>query len=169
MLDTFARLLRHLCYPSWRLRRLLPKQSMDAITRAIQGSERDHAGEVRVAIENNLGWGRLVRRVSPRERAIEVFSALRVWDTEHNNGVLIYLLLADRAVEIIADRGVERRVEPGEWQRICRAMEAEFRQGDFEAGLIGGIQAIGEHLVRHFGGADPLGNELPDQPVVLRR
>jgi len=169
MMKTLTRLIKHLCYPAWRLRRVLPRPAMDAITRAIQSSEGQHAGEVRVAIENNLSWGQLLRRLSPRERAIEVFSNLRVWDTEHNNGVLIYLLLADRAVEIVADRGVERRVEPGEWQRICGMMETRFRAGEFEAGLTGGIQAISEHLVRHFGGADPQGNELPDRPVVLRR
>ncbi len=92
----------------------------------------------------------LLRGQSARERAIDVFSQLRIWDTEQNNGVLIYLLLADRDVEIVADRGIDAKVGPEEWERICRRMEAAFRQADFEGGVVGGIREVTRHLVEHF-------------------
>ncbi|CAL1241483.1 TPM domain-containing protein [Candidatus Methylocalor cossyra] len=168
MAAPLGRLLRHLCFPPWRLRRVLPRPSLEAITHAIRASEQRHGGEIHCAVEAALDWRRLLRGVSPRERALEVFSALRVWDTEANNGVLIYLLLADRDVEIVADRGIHRRVPQEEWERICRTMEAAFREGRFEAGLLAGIEAVSEHLIRHFGGQDIQGNELPDQPTIVR-
>ena len=99
--------------------------------------------------------------------AIDVFSQLRIWDTERNNGVLIYLLLADRDVEIVADRGIDAKVGPEEWERICRKMESAFRQGDFQSGVVGGIQDVTRHLAEHF---PPIGDdrdEFPDEPVVL--
>ena len=104
---------------------------------------------------------------SARERAIGLFSELRVWDTEHNTGVLIYLLLADRAVEIVADRGISAKVDAQEWSRVCRQMETAFRQSNFEGGAISGVQAVTQHLAKHFpaNGQDP--NELPDKPVIL--
>jgi uncharacterized membrane protein len=164
----FGRLLKHLCFPPWRLPRALPGRSLDAIAKAVRDSERTHTGEIRFAVESALDWRRLRRGVSARERALEVFSLLRVWDTEQNNGVLIYLLLADRDVEIVADRGIARRVGPEEdWERICRGMEAAFRSGDFEAGIIAGVREVGVRLARHFGGADVQGNELPDRPTLL--
>lgn len=162
-----VRALKHLCFPAWRLRRVLSRRSLEAITRAIRDSERHHAGEIHFAVETGLDWHRLLRGLSARERAVEVFSQLRVWDTERNNGVLIYLLLADRSVEIVADRGIDRRVEPGDWEGICRRMESAFREGDFEAGIIAGVEAVGIHMVRHFGGADVQGNELPDRPSIV--
>lgn len=167
MRKNWPRILKHLCYPPWRLRQVLPKRSLKAIAEAISQSERQHSGEIRVAVEAALDWRRLLRRRSARDRALEVFSRLRVWDTENNNGVLIYLLLADREVEIVADRGINRLVGQGEWERICRQMEAQFRQGCFEEGLLAGVAAVGEQLKRHFPGPDRLGNELANQPVVL--
>ncbi|HWS16137.1 MAG TPA: TPM domain-containing protein, partial [Candidatus Methylomirabilis sp.] len=109
----------------------------------------------------------LFRGHSARERAIDVFSLLRIWDTERNNGVLIYLLLADRDVEIVADRGIHAKVGTEGWETICRPMETAFRQGDFEGGVIRGIQAVTRHLVEHFPAAGDDRNELPDNPVVL--
>ncbi len=162
----WLRILRHLCYPPWRLKRLLPKSSLQAIAQAIAHSERQHGGEIKVAVEAALDWRRLWRFQSARERALEVFSELRVWDTEYNNGVLIYLLLADRQVEIVADRGIARRVEPEEWERICRTMEEAFRQGRFAEGLLASVVAVGNKLKQYFPGPD-LGNELADQPVIL--
>nr|BAL55700.1 hypothetical conserved protein [uncultured Gammaproteobacteria bacterium] len=146
---------------------MLPERALQAIAQAIAQSEREHTGEIRVAVEAALDWRRLLRRQSVRERALEVFEKLRVWDTEDNNGVLIYLLLADRQVEIVADRGLARRVGPDEWQRICQAMEAAFRQGRFAEGLLAGVAAVGEKLKRHFPGPDRAGNELPDRPCLL--
>jgi uncharacterized membrane protein len=96
-----------------------------------------------------------------------VFSHLRIWDTAHNNGVLIYLLLADRDVEILADRGIDAKVDTEEWEKICRAMELEFRSGNFEAGVLKGIEAVSRHLVKHFPKHGAGKNELPDAPVVM--
>ncbi|HEY6924631.1 MAG TPA: TPM domain-containing protein, partial [Steroidobacteraceae bacterium] len=109
----------------------------------------------------------LLKGQPARERAIEVFSQLRVWDTEHNNGVLIYLLLADRHVEIVADRGVHGRVSSQIWETICREMEAAFRQGHYREGAIGGIQAVTRHLAAHFPATGARRNELADNPALL--
>lgn len=164
----FARILRHLFTGRLAVRRIFPISSLAAIEQAIKQSEISHEGEVRFAVEAALNTLPLLRDQSARDRAVEVFSQLRVWDTEHNNGVLIYLLLADRNVEIIADRGINVRVGSEEWERICREMEIAFRQGRFESGVIAGISAVGSHLQKHFltereGGE----NELPDTPVIL--
>ncbi|MEP6879311.1 MAG: TPM domain-containing protein [Nitrosospira sp.] len=164
----FARILRHLFTGRLAVRRIFPISSLAAIEQAIKQSEISHEGEVRFAVEAALNTLPLLRDQSARDRAVEVFSQLRVWDTEHNNGVLIYLLLADRDVEIIADRGINVRVGSEEWERICREMETAFRQGRFESGVIAGISAVGSHLQKHFlrereGGE----NELPDTPVIL--
>ena len=138
-----------------------------AIEKAIKASEGMHRGEIRFVVEGALDTVPLLRGQAARGRAIDVFSQLRIWDTERNNGVLIYLLLADRDVEIVADRGIDAKVGTEEWERICRKMEAAFRQADFEGGVVGGIQEVTRHLAEHF---PPIGddrNELPDKPVVM--
>jgi uncharacterized membrane protein len=167
MAGKWVRTIRHLGVPPWRLRRILPPESLAAIAQAVRDGERGHSGEIRFAVEAALDGRRLWRGVTARERAVEVFSDLRVWDTEENNGVLIYLLLADRDVEIVADRGAARRVPQADWERICRAMEEAFRRGEFEAGIIAGIRAVADRLAFHYGGPDRRGDELPDQPAVL--
>jgi uncharacterized membrane protein len=118
-------------------------------------------------VEGALDGAPLFRNQPARQRALDVFSHLRIWDTAHNNGVLIYLLLADRDVEIVADRGIHAKVGAAVWENICAAMEAEFRQGRFESGVVNGIGAISQQLAQHFPkeGAGP--NELPDAPVVI--
>jgi uncharacterized membrane protein len=118
-------------------------------------------------VEGALEMAPLLGNQPARERAIDVFSMLRVWDTAQNNGVLIYLLLADRDFEIVADRGIDSKVGYAEWKRICTTMEAEFRGNDFEHGILLGIAAVTEHLVRHFPASGVRRNELPDKPVVL--
>lgn len=140
---------------------------MRAIEEAIRGSEATHDGQIGFAVEAALDVLPLLRNQSARGRAIDVFSLLRVWDTEHNNGVLIYLLLADRDVEIVADRGIFSRVARDEWEGICRDMEHMFREGRFEEGTLSGIRAVSAHLARHFPGQGRRTNELPDAPVVL--
>jgi uncharacterized membrane protein len=160
-------MLRHLATPAWRRRQLLPAASLARIEQAIGTTERQHRGEIRFAVETALDVVPLWRGVSARERAIEVFANLRVWDTEENNGVLIYLLLADHDVEIVADRGIHARVGADGWEKICRAMEARFRAGHFEQGVREGIAAVSAALVRHFPGPDRRGDELPDKPVLL--
>ena len=161
------RMARHLIMNGRRVRRAFPGESLAAIDRAIKASEATHRGEIRFAVEGALDTAALARGQSARERAIDVFSQLRVWDTEKNNGVLIYLLLADRDVEIVADRGIDAKVGPQEWERICREMETAFRQGDFEGGVIRGIREVTRHLAAHFPADGDDRNELPDKPVVL--
>src|SRR6187551_3326714 len=147
---SIKRIGRHLIEHRWRVRRIFPPQVLAAIEAAIKASEATHSGQLRFVVEGALDGAPLLRNQSARERALEVFSQLRIWDTEHNNGVLIYLLLADRDVEIIADRGIHQRVGDETWEAICREMEAAFRQGKFESGVITGIHAVGNQLREHF-------------------
>jgi len=163
-----ARFLRHLWTGAWSVNRTFSANVIAAITREIRATEAAHRGEIVFAVQASLDFWRLVHGESARERALEVFSSLRIWDTEHNNGVLIFLLLADRDVEIVADRGIHVRCGPEVWEEICRSMESEFRAGRFEEGVTLGVRAIGEHLARHYPGDDTDRNELPDRPVIIR-
>jgi uncharacterized membrane protein YgcG len=162
-----GRFFRHVTSGPWSVGRAFPASAMAAIEREIRATEATHEGQIVFAVQGALDVRRIARGISARERAIEVFSELRVWDTDHRNGVLIYLLLADRDVEIVADRGIHRRCGPEAWEAICRDMEQEFRAGRFEQGVLQGVRAIGEHLARHFPGDDSNPNELRDRPVVL--
>jgi uncharacterized membrane protein len=162
-----GRIGKHLLGHRWRVRRDFPPNVMAAIERAIRAGEATHAGQIVFAVEGALDGRPLFRDQPARERALDIFTHLRVWDTAHNNGVLIYLLLADRDVEIVADRGIHARTDPAAWEKICAAMEAEFRQGRFEAGAVAGVEAASRELAKYFPkwGAKP--NELPDAPVVI--
>lgn len=160
------RIFKHLLTPAWRIRSALPAQALRSIEAAIRNNETTHSGQIRFAVEAALDLSPILRNVTARERALDIFSDLRVWDTEHNNGVLIYLLLADHDVEIVADRGIHAQVGADEWERICRAMETHFRAHRFEQGVLEGIHAISVHLARHFPGGEHR-NELPDKPVLL--
>ena len=166
-----GRLIRHVSAPHWRTRLKFPKATLDAIEQAVARAERTHAGEIRFAIETSLAPLHIVNEVSPRARALEVFAHLRVWDTEHNNGVLVYVQLADRVVEIVADRGLHGRVSQTEWEGVCRLMEEHFRAGRYEAGAIAGVDAVGTLLARHYPPhlkpATPSDNQLPDRPTLL--
>lgn len=163
------RLMKHLFMPGWAWKRAFPPATLDAIEAAIRASETAHSGEIRFAIENSLAPGQAWRGISGRERAIEVFSNLRVWDTEHNSGVLIYLLLADHDIEIVADRGIAAKVDPADWEVVARAMEAAFRQGDFERGALEGIAQIDAILAAHFPPSGHNPDELANRPVILGR
>jgi uncharacterized membrane protein len=163
-----GRLARHLTMTHWQVRRSFPESALGAIEAAVRAAEQGHTGEIRVVIEGALPAAALWRGITGHQRAIEVFSLLRVWDTEHNNGVLIYLLLADHDVEIVADRGIAHRVGQETWEAICRQMETEFRAGRFREGVLTGIQAVSATLAQHFPGKGKgRGNELPDRPLVL--
>jgi len=162
-----ARIFRHLLTPGWLVYRSFPRPILSRIEEAIRESEKSHDAELRFAIEAGLPAVALVKGITPRQRAREVFGQLAVWDTEHNSGVLIYLQLVDHNIEILADRGISAKVEQATWEEICRRMESAFRSGAFEAGTLQGIRDITALLARHFPphGAKP--NELPDRPVVL--
>lgn len=161
------RWLRHFFMPPRAWRRAFPQTVLDAIEAAIRASEATHGGEIRFVIENSLPGILAWRGMRGRERAIEVFSNLRVWDTEYNSGVLVYLLLADHDIEIVADRGIAARVEQGEWEAVAQAMEAAFRQGDFERGALAGIEQVSALLAAHFPLAGKNPDELANRPVVL--
>lgn len=162
-----GRMFRHLCATRFNVRRRFPAAALRAIGEAIGQGELRHTGEIRFAVEGSLDLVALLRGMTARQRAEEVFSRLRVWDTAQNNGVLIYLLLADRMVEIVADRGVHERVGAGGWQDVCRRMEGMFGEGRFEEGVLDGVRAVSEILAREYPAAGPNPNELPDAPVVL--
>ena len=161
------RIGRHLLEHRWRVRRIFPPRVLAAIEQAIRAGEATHSGQVRFVVEGALDGAPLFRNQPARERALDVFSQLRIWDTSHNNGVLIYLLLADRDVEIVADRGINSRVGAEGWEKICREMETDFRAGDFEGGVIKGIAAVSRELAKHFPKSGGGTNELPDAPVVI--
>jgi len=143
-----GRMIRHVSTSHWRTRMLFPSATLDAIEKAIARAESTHAGEIRFAIETALTPRHILNDISPRAHALDVFSHLRVWDTEKNNGVLIYVQVADRNVEIVADRGFQGRVSPAEWEAVCRLMEEHFRAGRFQVGSIAGVEAIGNLLAR---------------------
>ena len=161
------RITRHLLQHHWRAKQVFTPNVLERIEQAIRRGETTHAGQVRFVVEGALDGTALFRNQPARERALDVFSHLRIWDTSHNHGVLIYLLLADRDVEIVADRGIDAKVGAEGWDKICREMEADFRTGRFEHGVIKGIEAVSRELARHFPPRGPHPNELPDKPLVI--
>ena len=163
----FSRTFKHLFYPGWWLRGDFPPTTLTRIESAIGQSEANHSGEIRFAIESALPLKALWNDESTSERALEVFSLLRVWDTEDNNGVLIYLLLADHKVEITADRNINKVVGQDDWRRICGLMEEHFKAGDFATGVIQGIDEISLLLKQHFPIKNNDLNELSNKPVIL--
>ena len=161
------RILRHLLTPFWVLRLRYPQTLLAQIEQRVAAAERLHAGEVRFAVEHALELGDLFAGLTPRERALEVFGLLRVWDTEHNNGVLIYVLHAEHAVEIVADRGLARCVPQQDWDELCRRVETEFRNGRHAIGSLAAVDGAAQLLERHFPAKTGSRNELPDQPLLL--
>ena len=161
------RIAQHLLQTQRQVDRVFPDKTLNPTELPNTASETAHLGEIRFAVEGALDGAPLFKGLSARQRAIDVFAQLRIWDTEHNNGVLIYLLLADRDVEIVADRWIHAKVGAPEWEKICRAMETAFKQANYEDGVVSGIQAVARHLIEHFPAAGAGLNELPDEPVVL--
>jgi uncharacterized membrane protein len=162
-----GRIARHLVEHHWRARRVFTPAVLAAIEQAIKDGEATHSGQVRFVVEGALDGKPLFRNQSARARALDIFSQLRIWDTAHNNGVLIYLLLADRNVEIVADRGIDAKIGASGWETICRAMEADFRTGKFKAGVIKGIESVSRELAKYFPPDPHPRNELPDRPIVI--
>jgi uncharacterized membrane protein len=167
MAHWLSRLVKHRLVDEDDARRLLGKDALARIQARVVESEKHHSGEIRVVVEAGLPFSYLRRHATPRDRAVKLFGKLGVWDTERNNGVLIYLLLAEHAIEIVADRGLNRVVAPAEWTEIAASMQSAFQAGDFEAGLLRAVDAVDALLVRHFaarpGEVDV--NELPDAPL----
>ncbi|MGK2899555.1 MAG: TPM domain-containing protein [Burkholderiaceae bacterium] len=161
------RIVKHLLVTDGQVSRAFGRRTLNKIEAAIKASESAHVGEIRFAVEGGLDGAPLFKGQSARERAIDLFSQLRVWDTQQNTGVLIYLLLADRAVEIVADRGIHAKVDSQEWSKVCRQMEAAFKESNFEGGVVSGVLAVTRHLQQHFPSDNHDRNELPDKPVVL--
>src|ERR1700761_9059991 len=161
------RISKHLLLHRRHARRLFPRKTLAAIEQAIKAGEVTHCGQLRFVVEGALDGRPLFRNQGARERALDIFSHLRIWDTEHNNGVLIYLLLADRKVEIIADRGIDARVGAAGWEAICREMETDFRSRQFKTGVINGIAAVSRELAKSFPPDAHPHNELPDKPIVI--
>lgn len=165
----WRRLIAHRLWDETDAQRVLPPAALERLRQRVAASEAAHSGEIRLCVEASLPLSYLWRRASARERAIALFGKLRVWDTEHNNGVLIYLLLAEQRIEIVADRGLTRRVDAAVWEQMLAQMRAAFRRGEFEAGLADAVDRIGTLLLQHFplaAGQDNL-NELPDAPRLL--
>jgi uncharacterized membrane protein len=158
------RVLRHLVIPDWIARRDF---SSSRIQKAIRESEKQHGAELRFAVEAGLPFHFLLKNRSARARAEEVFAQLGVWDTEHNNGVLIYVQRVDRRIEIVADRGIAGKVNEVEWSALCRAMEKSFKDGRFTEGALEAIEGCTRLLARHFPSRGEHRNELPDRPVFL--
>ena len=163
----WGRFFRHLATDHGSARRAFPAAALSRIETAIAEGERRHRGQVRVAIEASLPLVRVLKGLTPRARALEAFSELSVWDTEENCGVLVYLLLADRDVEIVADRGIHAQVGAKTWEAICREMEAAFRERRFDDGIAAGIAKINWLLAEHFPRTGAGANELPDRPIVF--
>jgi len=160
-----VRLLRHLLTPRWLALRPFPSRALRQIEAAIQASERRHDGELRFAVEASLPFSFL--HLNARKRAEALFAQLGVWDTAHNSGVLVYVQLVDRRIEIVADRGISAQVEQSEWNAICRQMEQSFKQGQHAEGALRAIEAITLLLARHYPPRGRNPNELSDKPVVL--
>lgn len=163
----WRRLFRHLFSTRWQLARCFPEQSLDAIEQAISRTERDHSAEIRFAVEVALDPWQALRGREPRDRALEVFASLGVWDTEANNGVLIYVLLADRDVEIVADRGFNGRVSAEQWSAVCEALKRSFAKGEFAAGAVAAVESVGQLIAPHFPFVVGDRDELPNRPALL--
>lgn len=164
---SIQRHLTHLTKGRFALGRAFPSRTLAGIEAAIAQDEARHRGQIRFAVETALDWPQLRAGMLARERAIEVFSHLRIWDTEENNGVLVYVLLADHDVEIVADRGIHAKVGVSAWEDVCREMEVAFRLGQFAQGTTAGIHAVGDHLARYFPPRQGPLDELPNRPVVM--
>jgi uncharacterized membrane protein len=162
-----TRMFKQLFTPPWVVSRAFSRRTLNAIERAIGESEHTHNGELRFAVEAGLHPLSLWRGQTTRQRALEVFANLRVWDTEHNSGVLIYVQMVDRRIEIVADRGISAKVAQRDWNAICGRIEHAYRNGEFEQGTLGGIREITGLLAAHFPPRDGNANELPDRPVVV--
>jgi uncharacterized membrane protein len=171
MWTRLIRTFKHRWQSDSAVKRAVPPALMQQLATQVARSEAGHSGEIRIYVEAGLPLRYLWQPASmahiTRERALALFGKLRVWDTAQNNGVLIYLLLAERRIEIVADRGLHERVTPDTWPRLVQTMSEAFKAGDYEGGLTLAVQEVSALLLQHFalqaGQANP--NELPNVPV----
>ncbi|MDZ4254376.1 MAG: TPM domain-containing protein [Sulfuritalea sp.] len=161
------RSLKHLLLPDWWLRRVFSAADQEAIGAAIAAGEQSHRGELRFVAEGSLPLSALWRDLSARERAVELFATLHVWDTAENSGILIYVQLAEHRVEILADRGIAALVPQAEWDAICREMEGSFRHGEWRSGALRAVSRAAALLASRLPAGDSNPNELPDRPLLL--
>ena len=166
-MEFLKRFCRHVWMSPIQVKRAFPRATLDAVQRAVAAGEGAHRGQVRFVVEAELTTTQLWAGVTSRQRAIEVFSSLKVWDTEENNGVMVYVLLADRKVEIIADRGIHRKVGDERWRAICKEIEVRYRRGDFLGGSVTGIEKISAELAHAFPAKGDENNEQSDAPVII--
>lgn len=166
----WARLWRHLWVTDWQLRRALPPGALDHLQSTLAAGEELHTAQVRFIVEADLDLLAVWRGQTPRERALELFAQYHLWDTAANNGVLVYVQFADRAVEIVADRGCNGRISAEEWGAVARGIRDAFATGRYIAGAVAGLEVVSLLLARQFprqAGDAASGNELPDRPVLL--
>ena len=163
----FSRLFKHLFATSRQTKKHFPLSGLQLIEDRIAESEIGHSGQIRVVIETTLSPYAIWHQQSSRERAIEVFSLQKIWDTENNNGVLIYLLMADHAFEIIADRGVHQKVGDEFWKKVCEMMEIHLKNSDFQTGVLTGIYEIDQILRQFYPASVITPNELSDEPILI--
>ena len=165
---TWLRILKHSSPGAADVRRAIPPDMLQRLGQRVSASEQRHTGEIRIYIEAGLPLSYLWRNAAARERALMQFGKLRVWDTEHNNGVLIYLLLAERSIELVADRGLNQRISDAEWQAMVARLGAALHAGHYEEGLTQALEEVSAVLVQHFP-LQPGGlrhNELPNTPLL---
>ena len=162
-----GRFVRHVWMTPLESARCFPQSTLDAIQKAVAAGEARHRGEIAFVVEAELNGSQLWAAMTSRARAKEVFALHGVWNTEENSGVLIYLLLAERRVEIVADRGIDRLVAAGEWDGICRMMETHFRAGRYQEGSIAGVEAVSDLIARHFPATGTPRNELANRPFTI--
>ena len=170
--NPIIRFFKHMTSGVWQVHKHFSESALHNIEKVIAQAETTHEGEICFIVEAGLHPLEVLHKKTPRKRALELFSLFKVWDTEHNSGVLIYLLLADRDVEIIADRGIHQHVGNAEWERICHQMEVKFRHNEFEAGVIEGIAEISALVHKNFpiDHKKPTGkkaNDIPNKPILL--
>jgi hypothetical protein len=163
----FSRLFKHLFATSRQTKKHFPLSGLQLIEDRIAESEIGHSGQIRVVIETTLSPYAIWHQQSSRERAIEVFSLQKIWDTENNNGVLIYLLMADHAFEIIADRGVHQKVGDEFWKKVSEMMEIHLKNSDFQTGVLTGIYEIDQILRQFYPASVITPNELSDKPILI--
>lgn len=165
-MSKMTRWLKHLFTPTWRVRQLFSATLLQQVEAGISASERQHQGQLRFVIESSFNAAAIFAGMSPRERALEWFGSLRVWDTEYNSGVLVYISMADHAIEVIADRGINQAVDPKAWADVCALIQAQFAKKRYAEGLESGLAAINELLLTHMPRSTPLVNELPDEVIL---